>query len=71
MGVVGNQLIFGVRSLEWGKMASLRRIRVAFCLDSFAIGGTELNAVRTAPDPESLFTSNRCPRNALRQTAAT
>lgn len=24
------------------------RIRVAFCLDSFAIGGTELNAVRTA-----------------------
>jgi len=105
MGVVGNQLIFGVRSLEWGKMASLRRTRVAFCLDSFAIGGTELNAVRTAealdpdrielfifhlqthgplrsryerlavsmtrPDPESLFTSNRCPRNALRQTAAT
>jgi len=26
----------------------LRRIRVAFCIDSFAIGGTELNAVRTA-----------------------
>lgn len=26
----------------------MRRIRVAFCLDSFAIGGTELNAVRTA-----------------------
>jgi glycosyltransferase involved in cell wall biosynthesis len=25
-----------------------RRIRVAYCLDSFAIGGTELNAVRTA-----------------------
>jgi glycosyltransferase involved in cell wall biosynthesis len=25
-----------------------RRLRVAFCLDSFAIGGTELNAVRTA-----------------------
>jgi glycosyltransferase involved in cell wall biosynthesis len=59
MGVVGNQLIFGVRSLEWGKMASLRRIRVAFCLDSFAIGGTELNAVRTAealdPDRIELF----------------
>jgi glycosyltransferase involved in cell wall biosynthesis len=54
MGVVGNQLILGVRSLEWGKMASLRRIRVAFCLDSFAIGGTELNAVRTAEalDPD-------------------
>ena len=29
-------------------MASRSRIRVAFCLDSFAIGGTELNAVRTA-----------------------
>jgi len=31
-----------------------RRIRVAFFLDSFAIGGTELNAVRTAEalDPE-------------------
>ena len=29
-------------------MVSPRRIRVAFCLDSFAIGGTELNAVRTA-----------------------
>jgi glycosyltransferase involved in cell wall biosynthesis len=29
-------------------MRSPRRIRVAFCLDSFAIGGTELNAVRTA-----------------------
>lgn len=25
-----------------------RRIRVAYCLDSFAIGGTELNAVRSA-----------------------
>src|SRR6266516_7790340 len=56
MGVVGNQLIFGVRSLEWGKMASLRRTRVAFCLDSFAIGGTELNAVRTAEalDPQRI-----------------
>ncbi len=29
-------------------MVPPRRIRVAFCLDSFAIGGTELNAVRTA-----------------------
>jgi glycosyltransferase involved in cell wall biosynthesis len=29
-------------------MASPRRIRVAFFLDSFAIGGTELNAIRTA-----------------------
>jgi len=31
-----------------------QRIRVAFCVDSFAIGGTELNAVRTAEalDPE-------------------
>ena len=29
-------------------MAPSRRVRVAFCLDSFAIGGTELNAVRTA-----------------------
>jgi glycosyltransferase involved in cell wall biosynthesis len=29
-------------------MTSPSRIRVAFCLDSFAIGGTELNAVRTA-----------------------
>lgn len=29
-------------------MVSPRPIRVAFCLDSFAIGGTELNAVRTA-----------------------
>lgn len=25
-----------------------RRLRIAYCLDSFAIGGTELNAVRTA-----------------------
>lgn len=25
-----------------------RRVRVAYCLDSFAVGGTELNAVRTA-----------------------
>ena len=33
-----------------------RRLRVAFCLDSFAIGGTELNAVRTAEafDPERI-----------------
>jgi glycosyltransferase involved in cell wall biosynthesis len=29
-------------------MLSPRRVQVAFCLDSFAIGGTELNAVRTA-----------------------
>ena len=29
-------------------MVPPRRIRVAFCVDSFAIGGTELNAVRTA-----------------------
>jgi glycosyltransferase involved in cell wall biosynthesis len=28
-------------------MGPSRRIRVAYCLDSFAIGGTELNAVRT------------------------
>lgn len=33
-----------------------RPVRVAFCLDSFAIGGTELNAVRTAEafDPERI-----------------
>lgn len=32
------------------------RVRVAFCLDSFSIGGTELNAVRTAEafDPERI-----------------
>jgi len=37
-------------------MTSPRRIRVAFCLDSFAIGGTELNAVRTAEalDPQRI-----------------
>ena len=37
-------------------MVSPRPIRVAFCLDSFAIGGTELNAVRTAEafDPERI-----------------
>src|ERR1700682_188698 len=37
-------------------MASPRRIRVAYCLDSFAIGGTELNAVRTAEalDPDRI-----------------
>ncbi len=29
-------------------MPSTHRIRVAYCLDSFMIGGTELNAVRTA-----------------------
>src|SRR4051794_20049759 len=35
--------------LESGlNMARPRRVRVAYCLDSFAIGGTELNAVRTA-----------------------
>lgn len=39
-----------------GDMASPRRIRVAYCLDSFAIGGTELNAVRTAEalDPDRI-----------------
>jgi glycosyltransferase involved in cell wall biosynthesis len=31
-----------------GYMAAPSRVRVAYCLDSFAIGGTELNAVRTA-----------------------
>jgi glycosyltransferase involved in cell wall biosynthesis len=37
-------------------MTSSRCIRVAFCLDSFAIGGTELNAVRTAEalDPQRI-----------------
>lgn len=37
-------------------MASPRRIRVAYCLDSFMIGGTELNAVRTAEalDPDRI-----------------
>lgn len=30
------------------KTPSSRRIRVAYCVDSFAIGGTELNALRTA-----------------------
>jgi glycosyltransferase involved in cell wall biosynthesis len=34
--------------VETRDMVPPRRIRVAFCLDSFAIGGTELNAVRTA-----------------------
>ncbi len=29
-------------------MPSTRRVRVVYCLDSFMIGGTELNAVRTA-----------------------
>ncbi len=29
-------------------MSTARRVRLAYCLDSFAIGGTELNAVRTA-----------------------
>ena len=35
-------------------MPSSRRIRIAYCIDSFDIGGTELNAVRTAEalDPE-------------------
>lgn len=37
-------------------MASRPRVKVAFCLDSFSIGGTELNAVRTAEafDPERI-----------------
>ena len=37
-------------------MASPRRVRVAYCLDSFAVGGTELNAVRTAEalDPDRI-----------------
>jgi glycosyltransferase involved in cell wall biosynthesis len=36
--------------------APRRRIRVAYCLDSFAIGGTELNAVRSAEalDPQRI-----------------
>ena len=35
-------------------MSPSRRIRIAYCIDSFDIGGTELNAVRTAEalDPE-------------------
>ncbi len=39
-----------------GDVASSRRIRVAYCLDSFAVGGTELNAVRTAEalDPDRI-----------------
>ena len=39
-----------------GQMASSRRVRVAYCLDSFAVGGTELNAVRTAEalDPDRI-----------------
>lgn len=39
-----------------GDVPSTRRVRVAYCLDSFAIGGTELNAVRTAEalDPNRL-----------------
>ena len=37
-------------------MVSPRPVRVAFCLDSFEIGGTELNAVRTAEalDPKRI-----------------
>ena len=37
-------------------MASPRPVKVAFCLDSFEIGGTELNAVRTAEalDPKRI-----------------
>src|SRR6266853_1493880 len=37
-------------AVSWraGDKAWPRRVRVAYCLDSFAIGGTELNAVRTA-----------------------
>ena len=40
--------------MSTGEIVSPRRIRIAYCLDSFAIGGTELNAVRTAEalDPE-------------------
>jgi glycosyltransferase involved in cell wall biosynthesis len=40
--------------LSAGDITPSRRIRVAYCLDSFAIGGTEMNAVRTAEalDPE-------------------
>lgn len=43
-----------MRPLTAGDMPSVRRVRVAYCLDSFAIGGTELNAVRTAEalDPD-------------------
>ncbi|RIZ69978.1 MAG: glycosyltransferase [Methylococcales bacterium] len=35
-------------------MSHSRRVRIAYCIDSFDIGGTELNAVRTAEalDPE-------------------
>jgi len=35
-------------------MSPSRRTRIAFCIDTFAVGGTELNAVRTAEvlDPE-------------------
>jgi glycosyltransferase involved in cell wall biosynthesis len=53
-----------------GDMASQRRIRVAYCLDSFAIGGTELNALRTAealdPDRIELFILHLQTRGPLR-----
>ncbi len=37
-------------------MPSPRRVKVVYCLDSFAVGGTELNAVRTAEalDPDRI-----------------
>ncbi len=50
-------------------MTARRRLRVAFCLDSFAIGGTELNAVRTAeafdPDRIELFVTHLQTRGPL------
>lgn len=46
-----------------------RPVRVAFCLDSFAIGGTELNAVRTAeafdPGRVELFVTHLQTRGPL------
>lgn len=51
-------------------MSTSRRIRVAYCLDSFAIGGTELNAVRTAealdPNRFELYVQHLKPDGPLR-----
>lgn len=55
-GFVITALVQDAACCSAGDMGSSRRVCVAFCLDSFAIGGTELNAVRTAEalDPERI-----------------
>lgn len=51
-------------ALDAGGTTERRRLRVLFCLDSFNVGGSELNAIRTAErlDPQRVDLSVACLR---------